>query len=53
MSRGQDGIAMFELWKQYEQIAIHFNDLIMRLVSRSIGTPFIGKYDNINISCLS
>lgn len=27
----------FEVWKQYEKIAMHFNDLIIRLRTQSIG----------------
>ena len=27
----------FELWKQYETVAMHFNDLIIRLRSQSLG----------------
>ena len=30
------GVAVFEVWKQYEEVAMHFNDLLMRLRSQSL-----------------
>jgi len=30
-------INRFDLWKEYERVAMHFNDLIIRLRSQSLG----------------
>lgn len=30
------GINLFEAWKEYQRIAMHFNDLLMRLRSQSL-----------------
>jgi hypothetical protein len=30
------GIPLFETWKEYQRIAMHFNDLLMRLRSQSL-----------------
>lgn len=31
------GFPIFELWKEYEQVAMHFNELLMRLRTQSLG----------------
>jgi hypothetical protein len=32
-----DGFDLFKVWNQYEAMAMHFNDLLMRLRSQSLG----------------
>lgn len=36
-SRGQTDLDTFKVWKEYEKIAIHFNDLILKLRIQSLG----------------
>ncbi len=36
-AESQEGIDIFELWKEYEKIAMHFNDLLIRLRSQALG----------------
>jgi hypothetical protein len=33
----EEGWPIFEVWKEYEKIAMHFNDLIMRLRTQALG----------------
>jgi len=33
----EEGWPIFHLWKEYENIAMHFNDLIMRLRTQALG----------------
>lgn len=32
-----DAVSLFEVWKEYEKVAMHFNDLIIQLRIRSLG----------------
>ncbi|HZW31406.1 MAG TPA: hypothetical protein VFF52_11900 [Isosphaeraceae bacterium] len=34
---GEDRPSTFEVWKEYESVAVHFNDLIMRLRVQALG----------------
>jgi hypothetical protein len=45
----QQGWPVFELWKKYEDIAMHFNDLLIRLRTQALGavaalTTIIGVF---------
>lgn len=33
----KEGIPIFEVWKKYENIAMHFNDLLIKLRTQAIG----------------
>lgn len=37
VDEGQDRVSTFEVWKKYEDIASHFNDLIIRLRVQALG----------------
>ena len=36
-AESQEGIDIFELWKEYEKIAMHFNELLIKLRSQALG----------------
>ena len=33
----EEGWPTFEVWQEYEKIAMHFNDLLMRLRTQALG----------------
>ena len=37
MTKGEKGTGVFEVWKEYESIAMHFNDLILKLRVQALG----------------
>jgi hypothetical protein len=46
----EDGWPICELWDKYEQIAMHFNDLLIRLRTQALATT--GCFSELSQPCL-